>query len=290
MESYTDPQTGHTTKRRRTALNATSINKTLATLSAILQDAADYELIPRNPAQGRRRRLPSVTLTRTVIDRADHLEALLAAAASLDGDARCRHGQRRALISTLAFGGLRLGECLALTWRDIDLGRGVIRVRQGKTDAAARDVPILGVLRDELDTYSARVRGEPHQLVFGSSTGRQQSPSNIRRRILTPAVERANKALKKAGVVEPIPNVTPHSLRRTAASIWFAIGWAPPAVMAAMGHTTAGLTLSIYARQMNRQDGEPERLKTLIQGGVLAEEKAETPEPTEDKEGLPSNA
>jgi integrase len=225
-----------------------------------------------------------------VIDRADHLEALLAAAASLDTDARCRHGQRRALLATLSFGGLRLGECLALTWRDIDLGRGVIRVRQGKTDAAARDVPILGALRDELDTYSARMRGEPHQLVFGSSTGRQQSPSNIRRRILTPAVERANKALKKAGVVEPIPNVTPHSLRRTAASIWFAIGWAPPAVMAAMGHTTAGLTLSIYARQMNRQDGEPERLKTLVQGGVLAEKKAETPEATDDKERQPSNA
>jgi hypothetical protein len=35
---------------------------------------------------------------------------------------------------------------------------------------------------------------------------------------------------------------------------------------AQMGHTTAGLTLAIYARQMNRRDGEPERLKALVEG------------------------
>ena len=36
-----------------------------------------------------------------------------------------------------------------------------------------------------------------------------------------------------------------------------------------MGHTTANLTLSIYARQMDRRDGEPERLKALVQGHEL---------------------
>lgn len=37
-------------------------------------------------------------------------------------------------------------------------------------------------------------------------------------------------------------------------------------VMAQMGHTTANLTLSIYARQMDRRDGEPQRLKALVKG------------------------
>jgi hypothetical protein len=36
--------------------------------------------------------------------------------------------------------------------------------------------------------------------------------------------------------------------------------------MAQMGHTTANLTLSIYARQMDRRDGEPQRLKALVKG------------------------
>jgi hypothetical protein len=36
--------------------------------------------------------------------------------------------------------------------------------------------------------------------------------------------------------------------------------------MAQMGHTTPNLTLAIYARQMNRRDGEPERLRALVEG------------------------
>jgi hypothetical protein len=36
--------------------------------------------------------------------------------------------------------------------------------------------------------------------------------------------------------------------------------------MAQMGHTTPNLTLAMYARQMDRRDGEPERLKALVEG------------------------
>jgi len=37
-------------------------------------------------------------------------------------------------------------------------------------------------------------------------------------------------------------------------------------VMQQMGHTTASLTLALYARTMERRDGEPERLKALVEG------------------------
>jgi integrase len=47
-------------KVREGKLSATSINKTLATLAAILEAAVEYGLIGRNPARGRRRRLPAV--------------------------------------------------------------------------------------------------------------------------------------------------------------------------------------------------------------------------------------
>jgi integrase len=68
---------------------------------------------------------------------------------------------------------------------------------------------------------------------------------------------------------EPLPaGLMPHSLRRTFASLLFAIGETPPYVMAQMGHSTPNLTLAIYARQMDRRDGEPERLKALV--GQLA--------------------
>lgn len=49
-------------------------------------------------------------------------------------------------------------------------------------------------------------------------------------------------------------------------TLLFALGETPPYVMAQMGHTTANLTLAIYARQMDRRDGEPERLRALVEG------------------------
>jgi integrase len=253
-------------KVREGKLNATSINKSLATLAAILEAAVEYELIDRNPARGRRRRLPAVAPRRSWLDRAEHIAALLDAAGRLDQTARVCRGQRRALLATLTFAGLRIGEALSLRWRDVDLARSTITVRAAKTDAGVRVVNILPVLRDELGDYRARLDPTPDALVFPTATGRRQGATNVRRRMLAKAVEQANKQVAK-DEAEPLPEgLTPHSLRRTFASLLFALGETPPYVMAQMGHTTPDLTLAIYARQMNRRDGEPERLKALVEG------------------------
>jgi integrase len=58
-------------------LGATSINKTLSTLTAIMESAVEYGHADSNPARGRRRRLPSTKPTRSSLDRADHIAALL---------------------------------------------------------------------------------------------------------------------------------------------------------------------------------------------------------------------
>jgi hypothetical protein len=60
--------------------------------------------------------------------------------------------------------------------------------------------------------------------------------------------------------------LTPQSLRRTFASLLFAVGENPVYVKGQLGHTDATLTLNDYAREMDRRDGEPERLKTLVEG------------------------
>jgi integrase len=253
-------------KVRDSNLGVSSINKTLTVLSAVLEAALEYELVARNVARGRRRRLPAVAPTRSWLDRGEHITALLDGAGELDRMGRARRGQRRALLATLVFAGLRIGEAVALRWRDIDLARGTITVRAAKTPAGVRTVYIVPALRDELTEYRARLDPRPDVLVFGSSMGREQSTSNIRRRILARAVDRANQKLAKAKI-EPLPeNLTPHSLRRTFASLLFAIGESPPYVMGQMGHTTPSLTLAIYARQMDRRDGELERLKALVEG------------------------
>ena len=129
-----------------------------------------------------------------------------------------------------------------------------------------RTVDIVPVLRDELTEYRARLDTAPDSLVFGTSKDRRDGATNVRRRILAKAVEHGNVQLVDAGLEQLPDGLTPHSLRRTFASLLFAIGEAPPYVMAQMGHTTPNLTLSIYARQMDRRDGEPARLKALVEG------------------------
>jgi integrase len=254
-------------KVRDGGLAPSSINKTIATLASILEVAVEYDLIDRNPAHGRRRRLRSSTPKRPWLDRADHIVALLAGARELDQTARAARGQRRALLATLVFGGLRIGEALALRWRDVDLVRDTILVRAAKTDAGMREVNVLPVLHHELTIYRSQLPLADEGLVFGTSSGRQHASTNVRRRVLAKSIERANVALAR-GRIDPLPTgLTPHALRRTFASLLFAIGEAPPYVMAQMGHTSANLTLSIYARQMDRRDGESERLRVLVEGG-----------------------
>jgi len=205
-------------------LKASSINKTLTTLAAILEMAVEYELIKRNPAVGRRRRLATTSPRRSWLDRAEHIRALLDAAQELSHKPRVGVGQHRALLATFVFAGLRLGEARALRWDDIDLVAGTLHVREAKTDAGVRTVNLLPVFRNELRAYKATVDNATNGLLFATRNGRPLGASNIRERILTPAAQRASTMLEIRRR-PPLPaHLTPHSLRRTFASLLFALG------------------------------------------------------------------
>ena len=255
-------------------LAARSINMTLVLLAAILDGAVERELIPRNPAKGKHRRVRERAPRRTLLDTAEQIAALLAAAGELDAEARRRDRQhicRRAILATLVFAGLRIGELCALRWRDVDLANGWLHVGEAKTDAGRRRVKIRGALLDELK--SARVRSRrlaPDDYVFATSTGGRPGRENMRNRVLRPAVKRASERLVRNGS-SPLPDgLTPHSLRRSFASVAYALGEDPPTVMAEMGHTTPALALAVYARAMRRDDGEKARLRALVDGAGVA--------------------
>lgn len=129
-------------------------------------------------------------------------------------------------------------------------------------------VDLLPLLRDELLTLKARRDPGRDALVFETTRGRKDSASNVRNRMLAPAVEAANAALAEADR-DPLPDrLTPHSLRRTFASVLVALGEDPAYGMAQMGHTHAGFTLSVYARAMRRRDGDRDALRDLVGGRI----------------------
>jgi integrase len=148
----------------------------------------------------------------------------------------------------------------------VDLARSTIHVRASKTDTGVRTVNIIPVLHDELSDYRARLDPEPDALVFPTGPGKPHSHSNIRSRVLKPAIEHANTKLTADGQ-SPLPEgLTHHSLRRTFVSLLFAMGETPVYVRDQAGHKTVQVTLDFYAKAMNRRDGEPQRLKALVEG------------------------
>src|SRR5215208_3130222 len=160
-------------KVRERVLSAESINKTITRLGHILAVAEERDLIPRNPVRvnTRNRKLKAKRKRPVFLESAEQIAALIEAAGELDAAPGARTAGRRALIATLVYAGLRIGEATGLRWRDIDLANGRISVGDSKTEAGVRLVDILPALRDELTgDRHATAKAEPADLVFPTSS------------------------------------------------------------------------------------------------------------------------
>ncbi len=250
-------------------LSARSIDVTVILFGAILEGAVEREIIARNPARGRGRRVRERAPRRSYLDTTAQIGALLDAAADLDRQAHRdrRHIERRAMIATLVFAGLRIGELCGLRWRDADLDAGWLRVEEAKTDAGTRQIRLRPVLKIELERIrGAQPEADPDDFIFATSTGKRQSTDNLRSRVIAASVEQANKNLR-ARHLAPLPEgITPHSLRRTFASVLYAIGEDPGVVMDEMGHTDPAVALRVYRQSMRRGDDEKAALRALVEG------------------------
>ena len=203
----------------------------------MLETAVEYGLLAQNPASGKRRRLKSTKPARPWVE-PEQLPTLLDKAPA---------GVGRMTLALLAGSGLRIGEALALRWRHVDLmGAGTLSVVASKTDAGLRTDDLTAVLREELQRWWREATfDKPDDYVLPTPTGRQSSPSNLRRDVLRPTIERANKELAKDGITAIDP-ITFHSLRRTYASLRSACGDDVAYTSSQLGHEDARFTLKVY--------------------------------------------
>ena len=287
-----DRYRAHKVKEGR--LSAESINKTITRLGQILAVAEERDLIARNPVRinTKNRKLKTRRARPVFLDSAESIQALLDAAAEIDESKLARTAGRRALIATLVFAGLRISEACDLRWRQVDLASGRIIIGDTKTDAGARDITLLPILRDELDHYKlACERIGPNDHVFTTAKGGPRDRNNARQRVIVPVVERADELLAERGL-PPLPiGITAHKLRHTFASVLVMLGKDPAHVMSQLGHTDPAFTLRVYAHAMRRDDGDQERLEALINGvdwAPMGTGAPETPSATSRVEG-PAN-
>ncbi len=161
----------------------------------------------------------------------------------------------RSLFAVLAMSGMRLGEALALRWRDVDYEMRAIKVTRSwsyhggfhepKTEASRRAVPLMDALADNLrDYYHGKGHPALEDLLFTDDGKKPLDPSNVRKRFL--------EALDAAG----LKHVTMHSLRHSYASIMLSYGASIKALQRALGHASATMTLNVYAHLI-QEDMDP---------------------------------
>jgi integrase len=228
-------------------LSANTINKTLTRLSQILDLAVDHDLIPANPAAGRRRRLKPTRPRRGWVE-PEQWPSLLDAAEPL----LARRG--RPLLATLGGTGLRIEEALTLERRHVNLARGTLAVVDSKTPAGVRVVDLTPAVREELALWLDRSPFKlPTDLAFPTLKGQKDNRQNVRRRLLLAAVERANVKLAQLGI-EPIAgNIGLHGLRRTYASLRAAAGDDVAYTAEQLGHTDPAFSLRVYTHAVKRR-------------------------------------
>lgn len=192
---------------REAGLSPASLNRHLSALAAVLAEAGREVTIPwqREP-RGRTRWLTPA-------------EVLQLRSALLPRDAGVA-----ALVGFLAETGLRVGEALALTWADLDLGaRPRVLVRDSK-NGEPRRVPLTAEA-----VRCVRARG----VAAGPWHGLSQSRVNHLFRW----------ARDEVGSTRGDPEVVPHALRHTAASRLVNAGVSLPVVSAWLGHRDSRSTL-----------------------------------------------
>lgn len=227
-----------------------------AILHRSLKDAVKRGLIGFNAAHGAR--LPKlIQKEMEILNESEVLQLLIVA-----------QGTRlEALLHVAIKTGMRQGELLGLKWSDLDWNTGIIRIQrqvqrvkgQGmifmppKTTAGRRAIQLgegtLHILRrhfdqQNLDKAIAGKRWKKLNLIFPSSVGTPQSPSNL--------LKEFKALLVEAGVKQ----IRFHDLRHTGASIMLNHGVPVLIVSKILGHSKASTTGDIYGHLLpNMQEG-----------------------------------
>ncbi len=220
-------------------LSDRTVNKYLTVLHGLFVWAQRRYKLPANPVANVERRPHAKRGNIDVFSREEVLALVRVAASEQDGT----------IYLTAAFTGLRLGELLALRWRDVDFTNCAIHVRQSFTNGRV-DTPKSGQERtvpmaDEVAEALAKLGKRDHNttdgdLVFCGSQGGHLAGHRLR--------DRYKAALEKAGLRE----LRFHDLRHTFGS--HAIRTADSReVMEWMGHQDLATTQR-YLQFKPRQD------------------------------------
>ena len=232
--------------RLRAGAGRETTRKALTLLGGILQRAVESGRLAANPARLVRKAKP-----------APRAEVRPLAPATVEAMRAACEPRDAALLSVLAYAGLRPGEALALRWGDV--GENTVLVERsislgaekGTKTGRSRTVRLLAPLAADLREWRLR-SGRPADsaLIFPGYDGKpwtETAYQSWRRRSFA-------RATAAAGVEA----ARPYDLRHGFASLLLHEGRSVIYVARQLGHG-AQLTLSVYGHVIDELDGEPQR-------------------------------
>jgi integrase len=171
-------------------------------------------------------------------------------------------GRYRALVVLLAGSGLRIGEALGLDVADVDFLRRTVRVERQcrqdgtlgptKTAKSARTVPLGQVVVDELARHlAAHPTGGA---LFCDELGR-------------PLTYRTWKRIWKGATTAAGVDADTHGLRHFTASALISGGASVKQVQAVLGHSSAAITLRVYAHLW---PGDDDRTRSVMDSALAS--------------------
>jgi integrase len=231
-----------------------TVNRALGVLQGVFHRAVEWRRLAWNPVVGTRR----LTHTRATTIDARTPETVEAIRTRLNQ-------QNAALVSVLAYEGLRPGEAYALVWGDVLDDRGRPRKRllvqraisgdEVTTPKSQRDREpelVAPVARELAELHLAQGRPAMNTLVFPDAAGGHLRRQNWRRRVWIPALEQAS-----------VPYFRSYDLRHTCATLLLYEGRTLNEVAEHLGHADPGFTARTYAHVM--RDGARRRRVPIAQ-------------------------
>lgn len=209
--------------------------------SQLCKWAMQNDIITINYAEGLRLPAPSPKKERTLTD--DELNKIKAVADDNSKGNRFRQVAQFAMV--LTYTGMRIDELLSMRRDDVHLNEGYM-IGGEKTDAGRqRVIPILEPIRMIVAEWM--LCSLDSEFLLPTSTGRKKNADTVEhsfRRLMI--VLGINPDPEKVGRKEMGELITPHSLRRTAATRLVEGKAEPTAVQAILGHADFSTTADYY--------------------------------------------
>lgn len=230
-------------------LSPKSVRHQYATLNMIFRYAEKQEMIAKNPMNKvdppKKVKKPVDALTQ------EQAEQFFRCLKSCPLDLHC-------ILQLLITTGIRRGECMGLQWRDIDEQASTIRIERNvsyttqhgimvnspKTFHSIRTIPILPNTLKLLQELKIKCQGEHPEVDIAKAYLFSKDTDIFMPRDPNSITGRVKYFMKQNG----LPELSPHDLRHSCATLLLAQGADIKSVQDILGHADASTTLNFYVK------------------------------------------